>query len=419
MKSIIYLPELGQNKKNDSLESYVKRYMISLEKVNNNTNKKYAVEYDDLSYGDAHNFNAKRATISESIEKGIQTKIVEIIGYNYNEELTSHFRNKKIFIQAFYLFSTLSLRFWRLMSIVSVKKTNLSFDKKVQVFFMLMIFMMLTIFGLLMIPSIATVIIKLLDTLTNSGLLTSVDFKIPIPFSNYLITIETLQKASTMIVSMTTIALVFFPEMHENMTKMSSKYLCVDHYLSYGKNKLEIIGKLETLISIVDENKESKTLELHSYSFGSIILLDLIFPYKRVPLKSIQRNVSKIVTIGCPYDFIKQYYPNYFANRNESDVMKNITWQNVFCQADVFSSNFRRDNKCLQPMEEVTQTEFDFSVVPTNLYFDVYDFKTLGSIDKLFFIGFRAHGTFWGSTYESVSCLQDLLSIESKTLKTT
>ncbi|WP_196889370.1 hypothetical protein [Aureivirga sp. CE67] len=414
MKSIIYLPELGKEKKDSSLESYVKRYMISLEKINDNTHKRYSVEYDDISYGDAHNFSAKRAVISESIEDGAESKIVEIIGYNYNEELTSHFRNKKIFIQAFYLFSTLSIRFWKLMSVVSYRKTNLSFDKKVQVFFMLMIFMMLTLFGIFMIPSIVTVLFELLDKLTGTKIESLLAFKWNIPFTEYVFTLETVQKISATIVSMTTVALVFFPEMHENMTKMSSKYLCVDHYLSYGKNKLEIIGKLETLISKVDENKESTTLELHSYSFGSIILLDLIFPYKRVPLQTIQRNVSKIVTIGCPYDFIKQYYPNYFANRNESDAMKKVVWQNVFCQADVFSSNFRRDNKCMQPMEDVEDKSFDFSVVPHNLYFDVYDFKTLGSVDKLFFIGFRAHGTFWGTSYESVSCLQDLLSVDKK-----
>ncbi|WP_196893651.1 hypothetical protein [Aureivirga marina] len=414
MKSIIYLPGLGQDEQN-SLEAYVKRYMASMEKINDNTNKKYSVEYEDLSYGDAHNYNAKRAVISEFLEETGHKKVIEIIGYNYNEELTAHFNNKKIFVQAFLLFSTLSIRFWRLISSVfSFRRTSLSLDKKLQVFFMLIIFSMLTLFGILMIPAIIGVVIELIPKILNAFSEDTFTLRFLGEDSKF---IEALKRVSEIIVSMTTIMLVFFPTMHEKLTQMSSKYLCVDHYLSYGKNKLEIIGKLETLISKVDENKESTTLELHSYSFGSIVLLDLIFPYKRVPLKTIQKNVSKIVTIGCPYDFIKQYYPNYFSNRNESDVMKNVIWQNVFCQADVFSSNFRTDNKCLQPKEELKPAQlenliFDFSIVPTNLFFDVYDIKTLGSVDKIFFIGFRAHGTFWGRSYESVSCIQDLLSYE-------
>ena len=55
-------------------------------------------------------------------------------------------------------------------------------------------------------------------------------------------------------------------------------------------------------------------------------------------------TVKNLVTIGCPFDMVRTYWPNYFINRQRQSNAP-VQWINIYAPLDVFGSNFRDDDK--------------------------------------------------------------------------
>ncbi len=80
-------------------------------------------------------------------------------------------------------------------------------------------------------------------------------------------------------------------------------------------------------------------IHLLAYSFGGIVLLDELLPASGARANTAHwvHRVSSITTIGCPIDFLRLYYPDYYQDRTA--LRQDIPWQNVFIAADAFGSN--------------------------------------------------------------------------------
>ena len=107
--------------------------------------------------------------------------------------------------------------------------------------------------------------------------------------------------------------------------------------------RLVIQGNFDALVEYIVENEENPNIHLHTYSFGSIIALDALFPIGTEPCTNILNNIKLLITVGAPYEFIDNYYPNFYTDRTDK-MSEKIEWINVYSTMDAFASNFRKDN---------------------------------------------------------------------------
>jgi pimeloyl-ACP methyl ester carboxylesterase len=186
---------------------------------------------------------------------------------------------------------------------------------------------------------------------------------------------------------------------------------CATRYLSAGANRCQIIGELTRFVDHLDEQTNVRYRNVHilAYSFGSVIALDTLFPQESELPKRMER-VDTLVTIGCPADFIRTYWPKYFQDRRGKPNTPR-RWLNVYNDADVLGSNFldtfgpdtSKDKMAgicsggeLRRPNEADNIKFGPSV---------HSFS-----EWVRFIGFRVHSKYWDrQSVNAVSCFEPIV----------
>ena len=397
MKAIIYLPGIGYNYFNISSELYAYRYTSALDKSNQDKFKKYTIKHSKFKYGKDDRYNSNISSIIEYSDKDNRRKIISrIYEFEYSEDLTKRFNEKNIFIRAILLFTVLIKKLPKFFQVFFLRKTTLSLLQKAQVIYFGIIFMFIALLGILTLPSLISYLLELVNTALaawTNGNSPRIDVYIP----------ETLYQ---LVISATAVVLVFFPRFKTSISEIATEFVCLDYFLSVSENKLDIIGKLETLVERISESEEYDSIELHGHNFGCILILDLIYPYGYTPVVRVQKEIKNIVTIGCPYDFIKVYYPHYFENRANYPTLEVKHWYNIYSEIDVFSSNFRYDSKSAPAEISLTQD----GIMPENLFFNIVNPKSFGLWSYIILLGIRVHRMFWGCDPDSVNCLSTLIA---------
>ncbi|HEV7677945.1 MAG TPA: hypothetical protein VGQ42_05220 [Candidatus Dormibacteraeota bacterium] len=174
-------------------------------------------------------------------------------------------------------------------------------------------------------------------------------------------------------------------------------YSAAVRYFDAGDGREARTGQLTDLVDHVLASGY-KEVQVIAYSFGSIIAIDTLFPRggHRAPRLD---GVSKLITIGCPYDAVRVYWPGYFGGRGA----RQLDWQNVYSLLDVLSSNFKDQPK----KAEDSAPEQGDSPAPTELleYVQGAGGEKLTLLRILLFTGLRAHGMYWDRDYASdVGC---------------
>jgi hypothetical protein len=253
---------------------------------------------------------------------------------------------------------------------------------------------MIAVAGLLIIPGAITLIEEIFPSKTE--------------FRNHEIYL-TIKKGLLSLVSVFVLLFSFFPGLSASISSLATEFSCVHYYLAIGKRKQDITGQLDSLMQFIAE-KELKNcssdklkIHFHTYSFGSIIGMDYLFPYGTKPAKQVNNFIEGIFTIGCPYEFISCYYPNYFDNRN-TEVSDKVTWFNIFCSSDALSSNFRNDN------QEAPAT-FSYSSntpLPINKKYELTVADPTGIVNFLTLYSLKAHQFYWPADPQGNSCVRQI-----------
>jgi hypothetical protein len=186
-----------------------------------------------------------------------------------------------------------------------------------------------------------------------------------------------------------------------------ASYVRTSHYLSINHQRSAILGRFHSAIEHIAETAvQGSPIHVFGYSFGSIIALDALFP-PRAHVRTIYprlSQVTKLVTVGCPFDFIRSLWPKYFSERTSTTALS-ANWINVYSPPDALGSNFRDDDSLDVPTVKIGED------MPHNL---VYESREFGFVETLNFVALRAHGIYWSQTTDEqdLGCLRELVPVQ-------
>jgi hypothetical protein len=178
-------------------------------------------------------------------------------------------------------------------------------------------------------------------------------------------------------------------------------YIAVIAYLGFGDRKAPLTGQLGLLVDRVQsQDVDYEHVDIVAYSFGTIIALDALFPRDGEPPSALH-SVRALVTIGCPFDFVRTYWPKSFEGRAPQATPE--PWLNVYAPIDILASNFRSDGQRGDAEVGIPAPAPDGVTprLPENIpYGDAQSADDLGPLEFVTFMGLRSHSLYWGAKQE-------------------
>jgi hypothetical protein len=176
-------------------------------------------------------------------------------------------------------------------------------------------------------------------------------------------------------------------------------------YLTINHQRSATLGRFHSTLEHIVEKAHYQHVHLLAYSFGSIVALDALFPPTSNSKIAYPRFscISKLITIGCPFDFVRQLWPQYFDNRQAASSAPTY-WLNVYTPPDALGSNFR-DDELNQPATVQLGNK-----APENLTYERGDY---GLLDAMSFLALRTHGIYWkqDEDIQDQGCLREAIAV--------
>lgn len=373
MKIGIYISGLGQSFSQESVEKYAARMMNEMSYSTNGID--YELRTEKINYSEEKESTV--VSIFEKHETGPQV-VYKIYDYKYHEILTEKFNGYSIIVKNFLLFLLVIQKIPLVIKRLFVPN---DYSRPFQSLYVFMIFLIIASSVLLMLPATLAVVNEF--------------FKFPLlPKAD----IEIISKA---IVSATAVLLLILPNANVLITNLATEYVCVNDYIEHGVQKQILQGNLELLVDYISEKEKDCKIHFHSYSFGSIIAIDYLFPYGNTISHNALNFSEALITIGTPFEFIKSYYPRFYEGR-KIDLGNKISWLNIYSIADPLATNFRSDAKIGDAQFGIDKN----SIKPLNLNYEVAPLRKSGIIDFFLLHSMKTHGMYWDSKTEGQSCLR-------------
>ncbi len=211
----------------------------------------------------------------------------------------------------------------------------------------------------------------------------------------------------------------------EVMRTISTEYACASNYFRLGSGKTSILGQGTALLEHIAEKKEEyRHVHIIAYSFGSLVALDMLFPHTS-PVTRI-KTVHSLITIGCPLNLIRTYWPAYYKQRKQLEGIQNH-WCNIYTPQDVFGTCFkgREDEKkggvesnqatkkesCQEPGIEVIEpvrkivkptSEIEYNIGAQAVWYNIFDILALK--------GIKIHSSYWtANEAPELSCFDGIV----------
>jgi hypothetical protein len=189
------------------------------------------------------------------------------------------------------------------------------------------------------------------------------------------------------------------PESNIILTKIAAEFITLEKYTHNKEQRETIKNNLNGLITYLVKEEPNKKIHFHTYSFGSVIALDTLFPINTNPSTTVQNKINLLVTIGAPYEFINNYYPNFYKERNDT-MTKKIQWINVYSLVDAYASNFRYDNK----VGEANFGILNKQEIPININFEICKKRNENGFTFLGLKQIFMHKSYWDDSNTGTSC---------------
>jgi hypothetical protein len=372
----LYISGLEHATDNETVEKYAARYVKELE--NATFDYLYYTKIEKIYYhNDQSSLVIKIFEHAKETEKSDADKLVyKLYDFEYSEQLNQNYQNKSLLIKNINLFLLVLGRLPRILVNLFKKSTLKKGGKGICIFFLFFIMSLAVI-------SILPLLIMTFDNTFTVENFTTISSK------------NGLDLAIKYGILLTITFILFMPESNILLTKIAAEFITLENYIQNKEQIQEIRKNLDNLVDYITQHESNKKIHFHTYSFGSIIALDTLFPIDSEPSKNIQNRVNLLVTIGAPYEFINNYYPNFYKKRNDS-MTKKIQWINVYSLLDAFASNFRHDNKAGEANFGILNKQ----EIPININYEnnrnVFDFFALKQI--------YMHESYWDDSKSGQSC---------------
>jgi hypothetical protein len=372
----IYISGLGQSTNKESVEKYTARYIKELEY--STTGVIYYSKVEKIYYNDDQSSLVVRIFQHQKnqLKSDKDTIVYTIYDFEYSELLNQKFQNKNLLFKNIALLLLVIRKFPRLFNSLFKKQT---YCKGGQTFYMFFVFLIMALAVLFLLPSMLS-------------LINEIEF-----FKKY--NLNWFSELSIFTIPITTFLILFIPESSTLLTKVAAEFATIDNYIQYGEQSQIIHGNLDALIEHIVENEENPTIHFHTYSFGSIIALDALFPIGTEPSDNIQNNINLLITVGAPYEFIDNYYPNFYTYRTDK-ISQKIEWINVYSTMDAFASNFRKDNKAGEAKYGIMGRK----EVPINLNYEIARREKYNLFSFLTLKHITMHKSYWDDSKSGQSC---------------
>ncbi len=391
MKIGIYISGLGQSFVNETVEKYSERLMNEMSFHTNGV--KYEIKTEQINYS-----VDKSSTVVSICNINEQGKVVyKIYDYKYHEILTEKFNTYSLILKNLWLFL---LVFKKFPLIIKRLFSPESYNRPFQTLYVFLIFFIIAFSILITLPATFDLILnskisEALWTIKNSIYHKDISYISQEYF-------ETVSKGvSPIIVSIIALLLLLVPNANILIANLATEFVCANDYMEHGVQRQLLQGNLELLVDYITETEVDCKIHFHTYSFGSILAIDYIYPYGNKVSKNAEVFCEAIITIGTPFEFVKSYYPQFYKSR-KPELGDKLHWLNVYSIADALATNFRNDSK-------IGEAEFGIettSIKPFNINYEVAIINKFGLWDFFMLHSMRVHSMYWDSKSEGQSCLR-------------
>lgn len=376
----IYISGLEHATENETVEKYAARYVTELE--NATFDYSYYTKIEKIYYNTAQSslviniYEYPKETQPSPTDK----LVYKLYDFEYGEELNEEFKSKNLLFKNSSLLLLVIKRFPMLLVNLFKKSTYKKGCKTIYMFFLFFIMSLavLTLLPLLFMALDSTFISENISTLSTKS-----NFHLFLKYG----------------ILLTVTFILFMPESNVILTKIAAEFITLESYISNKTQMQSIKNNLNELVDYIVKEEKNKKIHFHTYSFGSIIALDTLFPIADEPSKNIQNCVNLLVTIGAPYEYINNYYPNYYTQRNDY-MTKKIQWINVYSLVDAFASNFRYDNKA----GEANYGILNKQEIPININYEISQKSDENVFDFLGIKKMYMHESYWDDSKSGQSC---------------
>lgn len=388
----VYISGLGQSVHHESVEKYALRFKNEL---SSSSDDKYILKTEKVFY--SQDRESTVVSILKTKTKNEETDgelVYKFYDFKYHEILTEKFNKNNILIKNLTLFwlvvKKIPQLFFRLFKRGSFSRPYLTF----YAYFILFLVSLAIIF---LIPASIDIVSKFSTTDTFMKFLESNNLDSERIFGF----LSPVKKISKWFVPITAFILLIIPESKTLLTSLATEFACVDKYIENGEQSQIILGNLDLLIEFISENEPNSKIHYHSYSFGTIVTLDLLFPIGNIPSTNTRTKSELIITIGTPYEFIDSYYARFYNNRFTT--MENaLQWLNIYSLADALSTNFRKDTKRGEAEFGIKES----TLLPKNINYEITSDKRMSLFNFISMDGIRMHKSYWDTSSSGQSCVR-------------
>ena len=394
--AMIYIPGLGGNEPNQSIGMMARRIAAALDRQALSGEASFSIN----SVQDEEVSNTKMRMVTISRRDGQSTvPIIDLYGLEYMDLLKGEYARKSPFFQAMTILTTLVMNLGSLIG--SLGRPSKTIPEKVQIFWGGLFFVFLALYMLLTLFTVAYTAWNALQSgvVVNGAVpnlnqtLGNLANPIATPIWLYWFQLGTLATGSTYLFSQFNIKDV--------LSMVAADLSSSINYLSVGERAGAVGGLFSALLEhIVEKGAVAGGVrynEIHilAYSFGSIVAIDSLFPTELFSQRI--HKMGTLVTIGCPFDMIRTYWPEYFSGRYGAPGIPR-KWINFYNAADVLASNFWDDGHKGKPAVAVgiqLQGVIEPRIPESIPFRSTKTMKEYNFLAYLALIGFRMHSRYW------------------------
>ena len=386
MNSGIYISGLTQSVSKETVEKYAARLVNELEQ--STTNARFELKTEKIQYA-----NDRESTVVSISQEGEGKPFYRLYDFQYRDMLVEKFKGMRILVKNFFLLLLVVRKFPTVLKRVIVRS---SYSSPIQTVYLFGIFLLIALSVIIMLPATIDVI------LGHDVIVKARDYiKVGnIPF----LSLAGVENFSKTIVGFTTLLLLLIPNANVLITELATEFVCANEYIEHGVQKQLIQGSLDKLIDHITEVDPDTKIQLHSYSFGTIVAIDHLFPLGQDVGGNTRRFCNALITIGSPFEFVNSYYEKYYVNRRMT-MNDAIVWINIYSVRDALASNFRRDGQEKEAEFGITRT----SMKPINIPYEIASYKQ-SIISFLMLTSLKVHGSYWDTNVDGQSCLRYILT---------